>query len=79
MGALVLISNTCNYLIMVKISQAIACRLAKGSEIVRVGCIDKKVRNVVLWPHSDIVGAKVALGVTVALVCRLEREHLVGI
>ena len=74
---LVFVGNTSLNDILIQVCQAIAGRLAKGPEIVLVWRVDEKIRDVVRRSDSDIVCAEKAFSVTVALVCRLQREHFI--
>lgn len=76
-SALTLVSDSNAGLIGIEVRLTISSRLAKGTEEVAVGVVDEEVSDVVRWTHSDIVGAKVAIGIAVTGVGRLESKHLI--
>ena len=68
--SLVFVGDTWDYHILIQVSQVIASRLAKGSEVVLIWRVNDEVGNTVVRSDPDVIRSKEAFCIAVALVCR---------
>ena len=78
-SVLALVSDSRKDVVLVDVRVRIACRLAKGAEVVGVGPVVEDVGKGELGSHPNVESAKESVCRRIALLVGLKREHLVPV